>query len=179
MKTKLKAGPIIISIIISIFGIGSLFFTILILRALLLDFDFIGLLVFTLIFMFALLTVNYSATSLKQIVVRPDQRTIEIIYWGIYKVKFSKMEIIGFRSYPLYNRIGSFQGILLEFKNGKQIQISEYDIKNLKDIQAAISTFVEYKKDLKLSLWTKINMFLLALGIFSIGIMIIGKLLGL
>jgi hypothetical protein len=178
MKTKYKIGPTLIKVIISILGISSLIFTIMVLRALLSDFDFIGLLVFTLILMFTLLIVNYSVTSLKQIVVRPDQQIIEIVYLGIFKKRYSKMEIIGFRSYSFLNRIGTYQGILIEFKNGTQMQISEYDIKNFNEIQIAVSTFVEYNKDLKLVLWTKFNKFLLVLGIVSVVIMIIGKLSG-
>ena len=70
-----------------------------------------------------------------------------------------------------------YSGILLEFINGQQIQLSEFDTRNFNEIRTVISTFVEIKKDLKLKIWTKFNKILLAYGLLTILLLITGKLL--
>ena len=179
MKTKSKIGPKFLKIIVSIFGIGFAIFSMMILNIIISHFEFIGLIVFMMMSMFALMFSFYGLESIRQIVVRPDQKIIEIVYLGVFRKRFENSEISGFCSYPFSNRIGTYAGILLEFINGKQIQISEFDTRNFKEIETVISSFVESKKDLKLKIWTKFNKILLGYAVFMILLMIIGKLLNL
>ena len=177
MKTKTKIGPKILKIIVLIFGIGFAIFSLMILNVIISNFEFIGLIVFLLMSMFALLFSFYGFESLRQIIVIPDQKVIEIVYLGFIRKRFENAEVLGFRSYPFSNRIGNYSGILLEFINGQQIQLSEFDTRNFNEIRTVISTFVEIKKDLKLKIWTKFNKILLAYGLLTILLLITGKLL--
>lgn len=179
MKTKSKIRPNFLKIIILIFGIGFALFSMFILNVIISDFKFIGLIVFLLISMFAILFSFYGLESLRQIIVIPDQKVIEIVYLGIFRRRFENAEILGFCSYPFINRIGTYSGILLEFISGQQIQLSEFDTKNFEVIKTEISSFVVFKKDLKLKIWTKFNKILLVYGLLTILLMIIGKLLNL
>ena len=176
MKTKSKLGPKILKVIVSMFGIGFTVFSLMILNVIVSDFEYVGLIVFLMMSMFALLFSFYGFESLRQIIVLPDQKVIEVVYFGVFRKRFENGEILGFRAYPFSNRIGTYSGILLEFINGLQIQLSEFDTKNFKEIKSVLSCFVEYKKDLNLKISTKFNKFLLAYGVLIVLLMVIGKI---
>jgi hypothetical protein len=150
-----------------------------ILRVILLEFELIGLLVFLMISMFSSMFLYYGLSSLKQFVFDPNHKTIEIIYLGMFKRIIVEDEVKGFCSFPFVNRIRTYEGILLELKNQKQYQLSEFDIKNFKEIQLAISSFIIYKKDLRLRIWTNFNKALVVISALVLFLLIFSKILSL
>jgi hypothetical protein len=177
MNSKAKIFPTIVKVFVLILGLGFAVFALLILDVLLTDFEYIGLLVLTAISLFSILFLSYSINSLRYIEIDNNHKYLKVIYLGFYKVSYDKSSILGYCSYPFSNRIGTYPGILLEFTNGKQIQLSEFDIKNFKEIEDSISSFIDYKNDIKLKYWTKTNKILVIIGGMAIVMMILGKIL--
>ena len=177
MKTKPKIGPLILKIILFLIGLGFSAFTSIIFLKLLSDFEYIGGLVFLMMLMVTLMFLNYSISSLKQFTIKPEQGIIEIGYLGLFKTIYDISSIEGYCNYRFSNRIRNYPGILIEFKNGLQVQISEFDIRNFAEVESSIESFVSYNKNLKLLIWTRFNKFLALFGLLLILLMIFGKLL--
>jgi hypothetical protein len=127
--------------------------------------------------MVTLLFLNYGISSLKNIIIKPDQGIIEIVYLGLFKITYEITSVKGYCNYRFSNRIRNYPGILIEFKSGKQVQISEFDINNFAEVKSSIENLVSYDKNLKLTIWTGFNKFLALFGIIMILFMIVGKLL--
>lgn len=177
MKTIPKIGPMILKIIVLLIGLGFATLTSMILFKLSTEFDYIGFLVFLMMLMATLMFLNYGLSTIRQFTIRSDQGIIELVYLGLFKTIYEITSIKGYCNYRFSNRIRNYPGILIEFKNGKQVQISEFDIKNFTEVKSSIECFVSYNKNLKLILWTRFNKFLALFGIIMILFMILGKLL--
>lgn len=176
MKAKVKIGPTIVRFFILMLGLVFALFSAKILLLLIFKFEFIGLIVFMMMLLFALVFLFFGHSCLSQIIVNQDERSLEIVYLSILRIHKKDSSISGYCVYPFNNGIGTYSGILLELNGGKQIQLSEFDIKNFKEIETAISTFVKYKKDIKLRIWTKFNKILLVIAILLVILMIFGKM---
>jgi hypothetical protein len=177
-RSRAKIGPTLLKLFLVFLGTAFTIFCTLILNTLFEDFEFVGLLAFLMFSMMAFIGLYFGITSLRIIIVDTERKHINIIYLWFWRTTLTKSDIRGFNTYPFTNNIGTYNGILVELRSGKQIQLSEFDIRNFDAIKEAIATFVEWDNQLKLNMWTKLNKSaLIYLGLF-IALMGLGKLFG-
>ncbi len=156
-KSKSKFGPTLLKFFLLCIGIGFAVFCFLILNRIVNDFEFIGLIAFLMFSLFAFMGLYFGITSLRTVIVDSDRRTVDIVYLWFSRTTLTETEIDGFSSYPFTNNIGTYRGILVQLHNGKQFQLSEFDIKNFEEIKDAISVFIKQDSHIKLNFWTSLN----------------------
>lgn len=153
MKPKYKLGPIILKIFILLLGIAFAVFSIMMLKVIIINFKFVGVFVFIMISWFASIFLLYGINVLKSITIDLNNKTIELSYLGLFKKQYNISSIKGFCNYPYINRLNIYEGILIEFENGRQFQMNTFEISNFKELQLEISRFVKQRKDLKIKIW--------------------------
>ena len=177
-RSKPKIGPTLLKLFLLCLGIGFAVFCSMILNLIIHDFEFIGLTAFLMFSLIAFMGLYFGVTSLRTVIVDTDRRTVDIVYLWFWRRTLTEADIAGFNTYPFINRIGTYSGILVQLQNGKQFQLSEFDIKNFTEIKHAMTSFIEQKNELKLNIWTSLNKAVFVyIGIFII-FMGIGKFLG-
>ncbi|WMN07870.1 hypothetical protein QYS48_30170 [Marivirga arenosa] len=177
-KSKAKFGPTLLKFFLVLLGTGFATFCVLILNTLIADFEFIGLTAFLIFSLFAFMGLYFGTSSLRTVIIDPEHKLINIVYLGFWRTTLTASDIKGFNTYPFTNNIGTYQGVLVELQNGKQFQLSEFDIKNFSDIKNAIAQFIEQNNQLKLNMWTNLNKSaFIYMGLFII-LMLTGQLLG-
>jgi hypothetical protein len=177
-KSKAKFGPTLLKLFLVLLGTAFAIFCMVILNTLIDDFEFVGLTGFLIFSMIAFMTLYFGITSLRTIIVDPDRKLINIVYPWVWRTTLTETDIKGFNTYPFTNNIGTYKGILVELQNGKQFQLSEFDIRNFNEIKEAISKFIERNKQLKLNMWTNLNKSVfIYMGLF-VALMGLGELFG-
>ncbi|QCK15593.1 hypothetical protein [Mangrovivirga cuniculi] len=177
-KSKAKIGPTLLKLFLLLLGTAFAIFSTMILNNLLEDFEFIGLTVFLMFSIIAFMGLYFGTTSLRTVIIDPERKLINIVYLWFWRTTLTESDIKGYITYPFSNNIGTYQGILIELQNGKQFQLSEFDIKNFSNIKEAISKFIHQNSQLKLNIWTNLNKFAFVyMGIF-IALLGLGKLFG-
>jgi len=177
-KSKAKFGPTLLKLFLVLLGTAFAIFCTLILNTLIEDFEFIGLTAFLMFSMIAFMGLYFGTTSLRTVIIDPDRKLINIVYLWFWRTTLTESDIKGYNTYPFTNNIGTYQGILVELQNGKQFQLSEFDIKNFSDIKEAISKFIHQNNQLKLNIWTNLNKYAFVyMGLF-IALLGLGKLFG-
>ena len=128
--------------------------------------------------MIAFMGLYFGTTSLRTVIIDPERKLINIVYLWFWRTTLTESDIKGYNTYPFTNNIGTYHGILVELQNGKQFQLSEFDIKNFSDIKEAISKFIQQNNQLKLNMWTIINKYaFIYVGLFIV-LLGLGKLFG-
>ncbi|MDH5694314.1 MAG: hypothetical protein OEZ47_14555 [Gammaproteobacteria bacterium] len=176
-KSKPKIGPTLLKLFLLCLGIGFAIFCSMILNQIIEDFEFIGLTALLMFSLMAFMGLYFGISSLRTVIVDSQRKNVEIVYLWFWRTTVTEAEITGFKSYAFTNNIGIYSGILVQLKNGKQFQLSEFDTKNFTAIRDAMSSFIENKNELKLNIWTSLNKAVFVYAGMFIVLLVVGKIL--
>jgi len=176
-KSIPKIGPTLLKLFLLSLGMGFAIFCSMILNQIIKDFEFIGLTALLIFSLIAFMGLYFGISSLRTVIVDSQRKNVEIVYLWFWRKTLTETEITGFKNYAFTNNIGIYSGILVQLKNGKQFQLSEFDIKNFTVIRDAMSSFIENKNELKLNMWTSLNKAVFVYAGMFIFLLVLGKIL--
>jgi len=100
-------------------------------------------------------------------------------FFGLIKNQYSFNDIESFNLKSFDNQFGSYPGLLLKFRDGRQIHLHKMEFKNFNDFETKILDRVDRDVSLEIQMWTPYTKAFVACGGLIILLLVIVKSLGL
>jgi hypothetical protein len=100
-------------------------------------------------------------------------------FFGLIKSQYSFRDIESVNPKTFDNQFGSHPGLLIKFRDGRQIHLHRMEFKNFDDIATKILDKVDRDKNLEIQIWTPYTKAFIACGGLIILLLVIVKSFGL
>ncbi len=114
--------------------------------------------------------------NMKTIALDNNRLTIGMCY-GLLKKSYEITEIESFKKHHFVNGFGSHPGMLIKFRDGKQVHIHQMEFKNYGDFENVLKGQIPVARDLTIEIWTMYTKAFIACGGLIVLFFIVAKIL--
>lgn len=171
VATRLKTLPTTLRLLVGLIGLGGLYFLIEIVRHLIVDPTTLLLLMTIVYSTMTFLLLGLGLFSIKTFELE-NNCIVEIILWGLIRIKTPIDEIENFKAQMTSNRIGTFEELILNRRNGGTIFIQEFDQRGFNELKHRLSSLLTLDKQIKPNYWTGFYKLLSIMLVIWYGLMI-------
>ncbi|MCA8829023.1 hypothetical protein [Hymenobacter pini] len=156
-EVSIKPSYKILSVVVSIFtimmGTASAVFAAFLLKAVLGDFSGLGLFIYLMFISISGVLLLGGLTNSFGIRVVADDAQFVIYCLYVFKIRYSTLELLGYKAYSHWTKYGMYQGFFIETRQGTQYAFSEFQLANYKSIESAVTEAIPSNNNLQRQLW--------------------------
>lgn len=176
-KTGLKTLPTILRVVIGLIGVAGLPFLFVIVRALIHEPTTLLLIMTIAYSTITFLFLGFGLFSIKTFELG-NRELIESFLWGLFKVRTPLEGIEAFKSHMVSNKLGTFEELIVNKKNGDTIFIQASDQRQFPELKSRLTQLFREDKAIEPNYWTPFIKISAILLVIWVGLMITVKIIG-
>jgi hypothetical protein len=170
--TRPKVLPTVFRLFIGLVGVCGLIFLFVVVKALIVDPSTLLLVMTSAYSTVTVLFLGFGLFSIKTFQLG-DNELIECFLWGLHKRRSQLREIAAFKSHKASNKLGTFEELILNKRNGDTVFIQEFDQRRFKELKSRLSQQLTEDNTIKPNYWNGFYKTLALLLLTWYGIMIV------